>query len=53
VPNQPAAPLNIIEVVDDFNHPFTGPVYPGGTGTCTSANGQFRADGEFPATRLR
>lgn len=43
------APLNTTEVADDFNHPFTS--FVSGTGTCSNSNGQFRAAGQFPATR--
>ncbi|HOW66697.1 MAG TPA: hypothetical protein P5186_21785 [Candidatus Paceibacterota bacterium] len=41
-------PLNTIELVNDFNEPFTGASYPGGTGTCSTDNGRFYAVGDFP-----
>jgi hypothetical protein len=39
------APVNATQMVDDFNHPFTGGVY--GSGNCFNSNGQFYAVGSF------
>jgi len=40
------APLNTIELVNDFSRPFTFPAY--GKGACFNADGQFHAVGTFP-----